>query len=480
MKKMILKYLIALALLLFQNNNQAQKVDKKLNVVVILADDLGWMDLQCQGSKVFETPNIDRLASEGIRFEQAYCAYPRCVPSRYGLITGRYPARVKLPGPWGWEGTEYTMAQAFKDAGYKTFFTGKWHLAKDEVMPENKGFDINIAGGEAGAPPSYFYPYKNAKSKERNIIGLEEGGKPGEYLPDRLTDETIKFIKENKDKNFFVYLSHYSVHAPFEAKEKDVKYFKEKISKIKFDGDEYIPEGSGFTLTQQNNPVYAAMIKSLDESVGRVLSLLKELNLEKNTIIVFTSDNGGLSNRGYNQRQLATSNLPLRAGKGHGYEGGIRIPMIYKWPSTAKAGEVNNAVVSTIDIYPTVVTAAGIQLKKEYEMDGTNIVNLLKGSKQDLTKRPLFWHSPESRPYSTGDTSFSAIRLGDYKLIDFYDNKVVELYNITKDISEKNNIADTEKEKKEELLTMLNNWKKKTEVYYDTKKNKKRKQANDD
>ena len=457
-----------------------QKSEKRPNVVVILADDLGWMDLSCQGSKIYETPNIDKLASDGIRFTQGYCAYPRCVPSRYGIITGRNPARVKLPGPWNWSGEEYTIAQAFKDAGYKTFFCGKWHLAKKDVMPQDKGFDINIAGGHAGATQSYFYPYSKEKGKSKNKIGLEEGGKPGEYLPDRLTDETINFIRENKDTSFFVFLSHYSVHTPFEAKESYSKYYKDKIEGSNFQSPEYITEGPGVTKGRQDNEVYAAMIKSLDESVGRVIKLIEELKLDKNTIIVFTSDNGGLSNRGYNSRQLATSNLPLRGGKGHAYEGGIRIPMIYKWPGKILTGVLNNSVVSTMDIYPTLAELAGIKLKDKNSLDGTSISKLLLGKKQNLADRPLFWHSPESRPYSTGDTSFSAIRLGSYKLIDFYDEKKMELYNIETDLAEKENLIEKNPAMAKSLLKKLNSWRKKTAVYYDDGLTPRKRQVDDD
>ncbi|MBI9072972.1 MAG: sulfatase [Melioribacteraceae bacterium] len=452
---------IVLTLFLFNMSNILNGQDKKTNVVFILADDLGWKDLSYQGSEVLETPNIDKLAEEGMNFSQAYTVHPRCVPARYGLITGRYPARVQLPGgKWKWTGSEYTIAEAFQDNGYKTFFTGKWHLTrKDQNNPEDEGFGINIAGGYPGAPQSYFYPYNTGRGKEKNILDLVEGGKEGEYLPDRLTDETIKFIKENKDDPFFVYLSHYSVHTPFEAKKELVEYYKKKIDSYKFDGEEFVTEGTGYTKRWQNNAVYAAMIHSLDESVGRVMVELEKLGLDKNTIIVFTSDHGGLSNKGYNYRPLATSNLPLRAGKGHCYEGGVRVPLIVKWPNNISTKSKSDEIITGVDIHPTLIEAAGLKIKS-YDCDGKSFLATLKGGEQDNENRPIFWHSPLSRPHSTGDINVSAVRIGDYKLLDFYDARRIELYNISEDIGETKNLAETEPEKTKELQQILNKWKK--------------------
>ena len=444
---------------------------QKKNVVFILADDLGWKDLSCQGSQVYETPQIDKLAESGMKFQQAYMAHPRCVPSRYALITGRYPARVHLPGPWQWDGTEYTMAQVFKDAGYTTFFAGKWHLAKGEVYPQDVGFDINIAGGHAGAPQSYFFPYNTGKSREKDIKGLENG-KPREYLPDRLTDETIKFIKNNKDKPFYVYLAHYSVHTPFEAKEDYTDYYNKKISKIKFEGSEFIPEGTGYTKRWQNNPVYAAMIQSLDESVGRIMETLDRLGLSKNTIVVFSSDHGGLSNKGYNYRPLATSNLPLRAGKGHCYEGGLRVPLIVRWPGVTEPGSESDYMVIGFDIYPTLVEAAGIKLKKKPDIDGISFVPVLKGQKADYHQRTVFWHSPLARPYSTGDINVTVVRQGDYKLFDFYDARRKELYDLSKDMGEQHNLIKKYPEVADKLYKKIIQWRKEVDAYID--KNQKR------
>jgi len=454
---------------------------QKPNVVFILADDLGWKDLSCQGSKVYETPNIDKLAESSMRFTQAYAAHPRCTPSRYAMMTGRYPARVHLPGDWKWDGNEYTMAQAFHDAGYKTFFAGKWHIAKGNILPQDVGFDVNIAGGHAGAPQSYFYPYNvkgKGKGHEKDIKGLENG-KPGEYLPDRLTDETIKFIKANKDKPFFVYLSHYSVHTPFEGKKKYNKYYKEKIKNIKFEGKEFSKEGTGYTKRWQNNYVYASMVQSLDESVGRVMHILDSLNLSGNTIVVFTSDHGGLSNKGYNYRQLATSNLPLRAGKGHCYEGGIRVPLFVRWPGTTKAGSSTDKVISGVDYHPTLIEAAGLKLKKDFKVDGVSFVPTLKGEKQDDNCRAIFWHSPIARPYSTGDINVTAIRQGDYKLLDFYDARIKELYNIKEDIGEQHNLIKEKPEMANKLYNEILQWRKDVNAYFEKgdHKNKKKKKG---
>ncbi len=465
-----LKNIFGVSLIIFLIFAFASFGQKKMNVVFILIDDLGWKDLSCQGSQVYETPNIDKLAETGMRFEQAYTAHPRCAPARYAFITGRYPARVHLPGDWKWDGTEYTMAQAFHDAGYKTFFAGKWHIAKGDVFPQDVGFDINIAGGYAGAPGTYFYPYhKGKKLKKKDIHGLENG-KKGEYLPDRLTDETIKFIKANKDKHFLVYLSHYSVHTPFEAKEKYIKYYKEKIKHIKFKGPEFIPEGTGYTKCWQNNPIYAAMIQSVDESVGRIMKTLDELHLSDKTIVVFTSDHGGLSNKGYNYRPLATSNLPLRAGKGHSYEGGLRIPFIIKWPGVTVPGSKTNYPIIGMDIYPTLVEAAGIKWKKHPKIDGVSFVPAIKGEVKENKSRYFFWHSPLARPYSTGDINVSTVRHGDYKLLDFYDARRKELYNIAKDLGEHNDLFNQKPQIASQLYKALVRWRKDVHAYFDKSK----------
>ena len=465
-------------LLAFAMTFQSQAQEKKLNIILFLVDDLGPHDLSSAGSKLYETPNVDRLAENGITFTNAYASHPRCVPSRYGIQTGRYPATSQVPGGKGsLKPDDKTIGEAFQAAGYKTFFAGKWHLGKTpDMWPQNKGYDVNIAGCSAGAPISYFYPYNTNKKGEtkqsghRMIVGLEEG-KPGEYLTDRLTDETIKFIKENKDSTFFVTLAHYGVHTPFQAKKEMIEKYKNKIKGLSFEGPAYITK-DGVTKMHQDNVVYAAMIESVDESLGKLIETLKEEGLYENTVIVFTSDHGGLSNRGVNStRELATSNLPLRAGKGHLYEGGIKVPFIVYWPGTVKAHSFTSQVTSNVDIYPTLLDIAGIK-NTNNKVDGISIVPAMKGKKE--VKRTLFWHSPKARPNKTGDHNCSVIRVGHYKLIDFYDEGRLELYNLKDDPAETNNLANKEMKRAQEMYQQLNDWRTSIHAYFDTGEKKKK------
>jgi arylsulfatase A-like enzyme len=446
---------------------------KQPNIIVFYVDDLGWMDLGCQGSQLYETPAIDKLANEGIRFTQGYTPHPRCVPARYGVMTGKFPARGHVPGKGGLVPEDVTIAEAMQAGGYKTFFTGKWHLLfsdKEGNMPQHQGFDINVAGGASGAPSTYFYPYRKGEKtvagskgyKKDEIHGLDEGGQPGEYLTDRLTDESVQFMKEHVSKTprqpFFLFLSHYGVHTPFEAKEELVKKYEKKLASMKYDLPEYEKTITGDTKLRQDFPVYAAMIESIDQSLEKINMSLAQLGIEDNTIIIFTADNGGLSTRG-NNRPLATSNYPLRYGKGWLYEGGIREAFIVKWPGVTKKGSTSEAVVAGTDIYPTVLAMAGLEQRPMDHVDGMNLVPALKSESFNRNK-PLFWHSPAARPGSTGDENSSAIRLGDYKLIDWYDKGQVELFNLKEDIGECNNLAGSMPEKVEELHTLLKQWKK--------------------
>ncbi len=473
-----MKKIIVLLMLLATTGLMAQE---KTNVILFLVDDLGAHDLSSAGSKFYETPNIDHLAQEGMSFTNAYASHPRCVPSRYGIQTGKYPAKSKVPGGRGsLKKSDITMGEAFKAAGYKTFFAGKWHLGHNEdEWPQNRGYDVNIAGCSAGAPISYFYPYntpvKGAESdnKHRKIVGLEKGEK-GEYLTDRLTDETIKFIKANKDKPFFVMLSHYGVHTPFQAKKDALNKYEKKLKGMHFEGPDYITR-DGTTKMHQDNAVYAAMIESVDESLGKLIATLKEAGIYENTAIVFTSDHGGLSNRGVNSnRELATSNLPLRAGKGHLYEGGTKVPFIVYWPDKVKPGTVSNQVTINTDIYPTLLAIAGIK-NTNNDIDGVSITPELEGGKS--VKRTLYWHSPKGRPNKTGDHNSSVIRVGDYKLIDFYDENRIELYNLKDDPDESTNLVKKEPEKAEELHNKLNTWKKEIDAYQENPSDKKNKKS---
>lgn len=454
---------------------------QKPNIILFYVDDLGWMDLGVQGSKFYETPNMDRLAKEGVRYTQGYTPHPRCLPARYGVITGRSPARGGVPGGKGHlQPTDRTMGHALRDGGYKTCFAGKWHLTGphgEKNLPQNMGFDVNIAAGAAGAPSTYFYPYRKketAKLKEGWELGLNkdyiagmEDGKEGDYITDVITDKSLDFIDANKDQPFFLYLSHYGVHTPFEAPDHLVKKYEKKLKAMKYDGPEYLPvtgTGVGDELRHQNNAVYAAMIESVDQSLGRVFQTLEKMGIADDTIIAFTADNGGLSNRGEKDgkvsgRPLATSNLPLRTGKGWLYEGGIREAFIVKWPGVTPSGFVNETdVVTGSDLFPTFLEMAGLPLEPQHHNDGVSIVPSLKG--QGFKRGPLFWHSPTSRPYSTGDTDSSAVRLGDYKLLEWYNADHVELYDLSKDIGEQNDLSKKMPEKTAEMLAVLHDWKK--------------------
>lgn len=476
------RFILLFSTLFLMAGDFAAAEEKKPNIILFYVDDLGWMDMGVQGSKFYETPNIDRLAEEGIRYTQGYAAHPRCLPSRYGVITGCFPARGGVPGGKGHlQPDDRTMGHALSDGGYKTCFAGKWHLTGpygEKNLPQNMGFDVNIAAGAAGAPPTYFYPYRKKpveQLKEGWEIGLDkeyiaglEDGKEGDYITDVLTEKSINFIEQNKDRPFFLYLSHYGVHTPFEAPEHLVKKYRKKLKTMKFDGPEYTEvdhkTGRGDMLMHQNNPVYAAMIESVDQSLGRVFQTLEKLGLEENTIIAFTADNGGLSNRGEKNgkisgRPLATSNLPLKTGKGWLYEGGIREAFIVKWPGVTKPGSVNETdVVVGSDLFPTFLEMAGLPLEPKHHVDGVSIVPSLKS--QNFERGPVFWHSPTSRPYSTGDTDSSAVRIGNFKLLEWYNADHVELYDLSNDIGEQHNLAEKMPEKTKEMLKLLHDWRK--------------------
>jgi arylsulfatase A-like enzyme len=448
-----------------------QKAAKQPNILIFYVDDLGWMDLSCQGSAFYETPAIDKLAGEGIRFTQAYTAHPRCVPARYGVMTGKYPARGQVPGGGGLQPQDVTIAEALKEGGYATFFTGKWHLlfdSKEANMPENQGFDVNVAGGAAGSPPTYWYPYRIGEStpagrkglKKTEIHGLEDG-QEGEYITDRLTNETVEFmqqhVQQKPDEPFFVFLSHYGVHTPFEAKPELVEKYKKKLkSNMTYDLPEYEKTITGDTKLRQDFPVYAAMIESIDQSMAKVCQTLEELGVADNTIIIFTADNGGLSTRG-NTRQVATSNYPLRYGKGWLYEGGIREAFIVKWPGVTPQGQVSDALVTGTDIYPTVLEMAGLPQRPKDHIDGVDVTGAIKGQVFNR-ETPIFWHSPMGRPTSTGDRNSTAVRLGDYKLVDWYDEGTIELYNLKDDIGEQHNLVEQMPEKASELHQLVKEW----------------------
>jgi arylsulfatase A len=413
----------------------------RANIIFILVDDLGWTDLGCQGSKFHETPNIDRLAREGMRFRQAYSACTVCSPTRASLMTGKYPARLhitdwikghvrpkarlKVPD-WTMHLPlqERTLAEALKEGGYATASIGKWHLGGPEFYPDKQGFDANLGGCDKGSPPSYFSPY--------GIPTLTDGPKD-EFLSDRLTDEVLKFIGQNKTKRFFVYLPHYAVHIPLMGKSNVVAKYTAKAN----------PQ------SPQHNAKYAALVESVDDSVGRILRKLDELKLAENTIIFFTSDNGGLV------LNNVTRNLPLRAGKGSAYEGGVRVPLFVKWPGVTQPGSVCDAPVITPDYYPTMLDLAGLKPAKQQIVDGESIVPLLRQAGA-LSRSSICWHYPHYHP--GGATPHGAIRDGDLKLIEFFEDNHVELYNLREDISEKNNLATELPDQAKRLREKLAAW----------------------
>jgi len=456
---------------------QQERKTKRPNFVFFLIDDMGWKDLGCFGSTFYETPNIDRLAAQGMRFTNAYAACPVCSPTRASIMTGKYPARLRLtnyiPGARSGKllSAEYfhylkleeaTLAEALKEAGYKTYFVGKWHLGNEPYYPERQGFDVNIAGDQSGAPPTYFYPYKRGN---RSVPGLEEG-KPGEYLTDRLADESLKLIERSKDEPFLLYLSFYAVHVPLEARKEMIERYQAKAQRLGLEDkphfltDEQWPKSAAGdekwratlkTRILQDHAVYSAMIESVDESVGRVMNKLNELGIADNTIIFFMSDNGGLATA----EGQPTCNLPLRGGKGWLYEGGIREPMIVKWPGAVKAGSVCEAPVISTDFYPTMLEMAGLPPKPEQHVDGESMVPLLQGT-GGARRKAVYWHYPH---YSNqGGKPGGAVRAGDFKLIESYEDGRVELYNLRADIGEQHDLSAEMPDKAAELCRMLHEW----------------------
>jgi arylsulfatase A-like enzyme len=450
---------------------------KKPNFVFFLLDDMGWKDLGCFGSPFYETPNIDRLAAQGMRFTNAYAACPVCSPTRASIMTGKYPARIRLtnwiPGarPGKLLSAEYfhymkleevTLAEALKEGGYRTCFLGKWHLGNEPYYPERQGFDVNVGGNEAGSPPTYFYPYRRGN---RSIPALEEG-KPGEYLTDRLTDESLKLIEQSQGQPFLLYLSYYAVHIPLQAKRELAERYKAKAQRLGLEDKPHFAAKEDWPKTAagsekwrqtlktrilQDHAVYAAMIESVDESVGRVMKKLEELGLANNTIVFFMSDNGGLATA----EGQPTCNLPLRGGKGWLYEGGIREPMIIKWPGTAKPGSVCDEAVISTDFYPTMLEMAGLPPKPQQHIDGESMVPLLTGTGRQQ-RQAIYWHYPH---YSNqGGGPGGAVRLADFKLIEFYEDNRVELYNLRADLGEQHDLAVEMPDKAAELRKMLHEW----------------------
>lgn len=445
--------------------NAKQKLSEKEhpNVLMFVVDDWGAYDLSLSGSKLYETPNIDRLANRSTVFNQGYVAYPRSVPSRYSLITGRHCARPQQGAHQDdrkVDASSYCIAMPFKNAGYQTFIIGKWHLSDKVTSPTDKGFDISIGAGHAGATQSYFAPFnkEGVTNSDKLIQGMDDA-QPGEYLTDYMTRKTVDYIKgtKNSKKPFFAVCSYYAVHTPLEAKREMIEKFEKKLKNMNLGPDPMAKEEAGDTKTQQDHPVYAAMIESVDESVGKILGSLKEAGKMDNTIIVLISDHGGLSNRG-NKRELATTNRPLKAGKGHLYEGGLRVPFLIHTPKQSKRYDSNTPVVS-LDLLPTLADMCNAPVDPTAELDGVSLKNLVNSHKSNFDlHRNLYWHKAAERPQSTGDYVSSAIRKGDYKLIDFYTQGRVELYNVVTDPGEHHNLFNEQPQLASQLMNQLNQW----------------------
>ena len=445
--------------------------ERSINFVFFLVDDMGWMDISPNNTGTFyDTPNIERLANSGMRFTQAYAACPVCSPTRVSIMTGQYPARLDTTDYFGaiqpsaarnrpnynkplipaaylnhMPLEQVTIAEALRDNGYATFFAGKWHMGGEGFLPEDQGFGINKGGHHRGSPPGgYFSPYKNPK--------LDDGPE-GEHLTARLTDETIAFIESCEDSKqpFFAYLSYYAVHTPLQGPPDLVEKYRQRKGEMGDAGEIWGQEGARKVRLVQEHAVYAAMVESVDQSVGRILDTLDRLGLAENTAVIFFSDNGGLST----SEGHPTSNLPLRAGKGWLYEGGIREPCIIRWPGHTQPGSVENTPIISTDFYPTMLAMAGLDPSPAQHLDGINLSALLE---QDGTidRDAIYWHYPHYG--NQGGSPGSAIRSGDWKLIHFYEDDRLELYNLAQDIGESRDLADAEPQRTAALKRALDAW----------------------
>lgn len=436
------------------------------SIVFLLVDDMGFMDIGANNPQTFyETPNIDALAADGMRFTQGYAANPVCSPTRFSIMTGKYPSRVGATNFFSGtrEGKfrpaelndcmspdEVTLAESLHESGYQTAFLGKWHLGPtEEFWPEHQGFDFNVGGHHRGAPRSYFSPYNNPR--------LPDGPK-GEHLTTRLTDEAVKLLDTMQDGPFLLYLSYYTVHTPLQAPADLVEKYRRKAQAVVSDRDEFGPEeqilpdaGERKVRQVQKHATYAAMVETLDMSVGRIIDKLKSLGLYDNTVICFTADNGGLST----SEGSPTSNLPLRGGKGWLYEGGIREPFLIRWPGGTRPGSVCDVPVVSTDFYPTLLDIAGLPARPQQTLDGISLVPLLKG--ENMPQRPaMFWHYPH---YSNqGGFPGAAVRMGDFKLIERFEDGRVHLYNIREDVGERRDLADADPDRVRSMKTRLHQW----------------------
>lgn len=476
---MLRSILTGIIICLFFSSAAGQKNTNKPNVLIILADDLGWADLSCYGSSFYETPHLDQLAKEGARFTQFYAASPVCSPTRASVLTGKYPNKTgitdwitgrqaggkakpyeKLIGPetaYQLQVKEKTIAQYALQNGYRTFFAGKWHLGETENdWPESFGFQTNKGGWSKGSPTGrindstggFFVPYKNPRLSD---------GPQGEYLTDRLTNECLQFLDQQQEQPFFLFYSLYAVHNPLQAPDSLIKKYRAKQQALGLTSSQRFTKDESWMQNEiewkqrivQDHPVYAAMIENMDLNIGKILAKLEHLGLDKNTLIIFTSDNGGLSTA----EGSPTSNNPLRAGKGWLYEGGIRVPFIMRWKGKIpEKQEIDQPAISN-DIYPTIASLMNPKYQIEPTIDGLNLLQSILSKKSDRT---LFWHYPH---YSNqGGKPGSAIRKGHYKMIYDYETESMQLFDLAKDPSEQNNIVDQEKKRATQMKTELFRW----------------------
>ena len=464
-------FLSVFLILVLSTNILLAESKSQPNVVLFFVDDMGWKDTGVTGSDLYQTPNIDRLADEGVLFTDAYAASNICSPSRAALMTGMAPERTRvtdwIDGHWEWQGEEWraqrplqppdwtaelerhydTLADLLKRAGYRTAHIGKWHLTPrsedpeilEPYYPENRGFDVNISGNQWGLPGSYFWPFRsNAEGLNARVANFppEEESK-GLYLTNMKTNHAVRLIQEWQNDPFFLHFSYYQVHTPIQGRPDMVYHYRQKLA-----------SGEDFLHT---DPEYAAMVEAVDRSVGRVHAKLEELGLDDNTLIIFTSDNGGLD-RGDG---TPTNNYPLREGKGTAYEGGIRVPLMVRWPGVTPQNTVSNEPVITHDLFTTLLEVAGAEAEPDHRanLDGVSLMPLLKNPDATLDREALYWHYPHY--HTQGATPHTAVRSGDWKAIHFYEDDRVELYNLADDVGEKNDLSDEIPEKAAEMRAMI-------------------------
>ncbi len=448
------------------------------NIVFILMDDMGWRDLSCYGSTFYETPHIDRLAREGMLFTDAYASCPVCSPTRASIMSGKYPATVGVTDWIDHGGThpcrgklidapyikelplkEASLPTALRDGGYQTWHVGKWHLGLRETWPDRHGFDVNIGGCQMGHPhKGYFSPW---------AIPTLPDGPAGEYLTDRLTNEAIRLLEASDGPPFFLNLWHYAVHTPIQSPPDLVEKYRKKAAALGLDKQQAIIDGEPFPTEHkrhlrvqrrviQSDPAYAAMIENLDTNTGKLLRALERTGQSQNTVVIFTSDNGGLATA----EGSPTSNRPLAEGKGWMYEGGTREPLIIRWPGVVREGSISNAHVTSPDFYPTLLQASGLPLRPRQHVDGVSFMPLLKGDA--FERGPIFWHYPHYG--NQGGTPGSSVRWGKWKLIEFFEDGRLELYDLEADPGERNNVVVAEPHTCRRLHAALVAWRVRVEA----------------